>query len=300
MNRPAPLAPGIGLTLYPVDRKADVLAIAAADIVTLHTHADPSDVALAARIRAINPRARIWLAIPANPLVRQGRLRALGTMRTTAQIAQEMGAECVEINGEGSSDTSVPGDWTPHTDGERRALEALAVDLVATTRASAPGLTVAWTSHDLPSFKLPWGAILGAVDLHSPQHYPAEKGRTVQLAELRSRVARSQGRWEMLAEGLAVPADTVPGGACWVPYGQGWGHSVDASCWLLDQAPLARLWACPGSWDANGTTALRAMRVIRDAAGHEPGAIARWQTARGLAADGIVGPKTLAALGLGA
>ena len=44
--------------------------------------------------------------------------------------------------------------------------------------------------------------------------------------------------------------------------------------------------------------ALRADAIMRREAGHAPGRIARWQSAHGLTADGIVGRATLGAMGL--
>ncbi|NCW44160.1 MAG: hypothetical protein EBV77_01445 [Gemmatimonadaceae bacterium] len=79
---------------------------------------------------------------------------------------------------------------------------------------------------------------------------------------------------------------------------QGWGHTVGALVWGLCEAPVARLWACPGSWSPEAVKALRGARAVRAVAGHGPDAIERFQALHGLAADGVVGPRTLAATGV--
>lgn len=305
-TRPAPvIRPGIGATFFGSllrDLDAHREVIRASQIVTLHTAADDSDTRAAALVRQINPSARVWLGLPANYLSRldlsRGREAVAVEVQRVARVALAMGAELVEINGEGASDGTVAGDWTsaPTDDREARRLGSLAVVILETLRAELGArAAIGWTSHDMPGFRLPWAEILSRVDLHSPQHYPAQAGRMVAQRELERRIAASSGRWEALADRSEVPADAVPYGTRWSPYLQGWGHTVGALVWGLCEAPVVRLWACPGSWSPEALTALQLAGQIRAAVGTS---VEAWQRAHGLKPDGVVGPATLASLGL--
>jgi len=300
------LAPGIGATFYgnlprDLDTPTGREVIRACDVVTLHTAADSTDVTSAALVRRLGC-PRVWLAIPANYLSRldlsRGRVAALAEIRRVARVARDCGAELLELNGEGASEGTVVGDWTsaPSDVAEARRLDSLAVELCNAIRATAPSLAIGWTSHDgVRSFRIP-RAHLALVDLHAPQHYPAQAGRMVQQRELAARIAWSRGQWEALvAEGRA-PAKVAPYGAAWSPYLQGHGHAVGALVWGLCEAPTARLWAYPGSWSPEAVEALRLARTLRSTGGCGPDAVERWQAAHGLDADGVVGPQTLAAL----
>jgi hypothetical protein len=303
------LAPGIGATLYgnlPRYLSADVISVC--DHVTLHTRADASDVQSAAKVRAMGC-SRVWLAIPANYLVRMSDSAAVAEVKRCAAIARDMGAEVFELNGEGSSDGRTPGDWiAPANDpNEAERLENLAVALFTAAReVLKDDCALGWTSHDGTGFRVP-RRFLSLVDLHSPQHYPAMPGRTASQTDLARRIAWSQGQWDGLAARGRVPDEVTPYAFRWSPYYQGHGHAVGALVWGLCEAATARLWAYPSSWSPEGLKALRAARVIRAGVGACPGSddgawwpdvIERWQASQGLTADGIVGPRTLAMAGV--
>lgn len=304
-----PVAPGVGATFYgnlprDLETAQGREVIASCDHVTLHTAADAGDVRNAGVVRRSGCQ-RVWLAIPANYLSRIGLARglpaAVAEAQRCARVARDAGVEVFELNGEGASDGKVEGDWTsaPGDAREARRLGELAVAVLEAARdVLQERAAIAFTSHDMPGFRLPWAEILSRVDLHSPQHYPAQAGRLVPQRELDARVARSLGRWEALVERGEVAADVIPYGPRWSPYFQGHGHQLGALVWALCEAPTARLWASPGSWSDDAPRALRLARRIRAEVGLGPGTIERFQFARGLAQDGAVGPKTLAALGV--
>lgn len=300
------LAPGLALTCYAGGPATNILsavklsaeAVRLADIVTLHTTPDRSDLAAVAEVRRLNPKARVWFGAPFNPVVRLQKPRALETVAAWAKLAVEAGAEMLELNGEGN--TTSPGDWVGNDPAERVRLATLMTELLQVMRAAAPSLPLGFTSHDMPrSFLVPWSEVLREpLALHRPQHYPAEAGRRVGLQELQDRIARSRKQWDALVAAGKMDAPFTPYGAGWSPYLQGHGHDLVATVWAMDQAPIASLWASPGSWDDVGTASLRVMRQLRDEVGHAPGAIARWQTAHGLDPVGTIGPKSRALLGL--
>lgn len=299
------IKPGIGATFYgklPVILNQDV--VESCDIVCLHTAADKTDVQTAETVRQMNPEARVWLGIPANYLSRmdlfQSRKRVLEECDRVASIALDAGVEVLELNGEGSSDGKVVGDWiSPMGDAAEAArLEELGRAVTERLKSKLQGkVAIGWTSHDGTGFRIP-RKLLQGVDLHSPQHYPAYENHVVTQRELDRRIQWSRGQWDHLAARGIVDGSVCPYGTRWSPYLQGWGHSVGALVWGLCEAPTARLWACPGSWSPNALPALRAARKIREKYGYGPNAIELFQKDVRLSADGIVGPMTLAALGL--
>lgn len=299
------IKPGIGATFYgklPVILNQDV--VESCDIVCLHTAADKTDVQTAEAVRQMNPEARVWLGIPANYLSRmdlfQSRKRVLEECDRVASIALDAGVEVLELNGEGSSDGKVVGDWIgPMGDAAEAArLEELGKAVTERLKSKLQGkVAIGWTSHDGTGFRIP-RKLLQGVDLHSPQHYPAYENHVVTQRELDRRIQWSKGQWDHLAARGIVDGSVCPYGSRWSPYLQGWGHSIGALVWGLCEAPTARLWACPGSWSPNALPALRAARKIREKYGYGPNAIELFQKDVRLSADGIVGPMTLAALGL--
>lgn len=312
VDTPRVIPAGIGATFYgqlprDLDTSRGREVIRACDHVTLHTLADASDVQSAALVRQIGC-ARVWLAIPANHLSRmdlaRGRVAVLAECARIASVAAAMGAEVLELNGEGASDGKTGGDWTSAADDPRESdrLESLGREVMIALRAELDRLgcariALSWTSHDGTGFRVP-RSLLSRVDLHAPQHYPAQAGSVATQRTLDRRIQWSRGQWEALAMRGRIPSDVAPYGARWSPYMQGHGHTLGALVWGLCEAAVARLWACPGSWSAEALPALTAARQIRAEAGHGPDAIERWQSARGLTADGVVGPATMRALGL--
>lgn len=305
-----PVTPGIGFTIYgslPRDIERARAVIATSDIVTLHTAADVADVANAAAVRKINPNAKVWLAIPANYLsgldLVRGRPAALAEVKRCATIARDAGVELFEINGEGASDGTRLGDWTSKAGDavESARLESLGLALLGAIRSVFLG-AVGWTSHDGTSFAIP-RQLLGLVDLHSQQHYPALTQKRdepppplIGQRGMEKRVSWSQGQWEGLVVRGKAPADVAPHGARWSMYTQAHGIELGALVWALCEAATARVWAFPSSWASRAFTALVCAQRIRTSTGFGPGAIERWQAAHGLSPDGTVGPLTIASL----
>lgn len=286
--RPIP-APGLVVTVWGGDGIARALdgALSALhaigpDVVQLHTRPDATDAAVIARVRAEIPGARVWIGAPADTLARTPATAAKRAAEW-ARMAAQLGAEVLVLNGEAA--------WVG-------AAPSLAREVIVAMRESAPALTLGWTSFDHPRYhRLPWGAILGAggVDLHLPQVYAAPTDGVATRVGALMRWESAARQWA--AQGDVLPAHRLGGDRC-VPYVQAHHVSVIGTCALLDRAPIASAWALPTRSDAAGVLALRADAIMRREAGHAPGRIARWQTAHGLVADGVVGARSLAAMGL--
>jgi hypothetical protein len=138
------------------------------------------------------------------------------------------------------------------------------------------------------------------VDLHAPQVYavdPSDAAPETHIdarARLRAHTADAQ---RLVAAG-DCRTDLAPGGAGWTPYGQVHGMTTAGAAIVLDAADTVRAWALPTRCDEAGLRALEVVLTARRDCGRSAGAIARWQAARGLTADGVAGPLTLAAMGL--
>lgn len=311
-----PVAPGLAVTVHhqgpgilPALRAAlPHLRAIRPGIVILHTTPDPTDAEACAVVRELG--ARVWLQAPANPLVQGTVAQATRTAVRWQEEAARLGAEVLSLNVEGPSAPGLQG-WTARDPGARVALgDRAAAILAAMARHGGPVLAV--SSHDCPDWHhLPWSALLGPespVRLHLPQVYSAPGSRAAPPTTIRG----SRARWTMQAEQWArrvergqVRADLAPGGAGYVCYAQAHSHEVAAACSLYDRSAIAAAWALPlevdrpkGRADAAGVLALRADAELRRRVGHEPGRVARYQASAGLVADGVVGPRTLAALGV--
>lgn len=313
MTCAAPVAPGLIITLGEtapvervVDRHLNTLRAIRPDVVMLHTYPGEEDRPTIAKARAAIPGVRIWIQAPANTLAGGTETGAIARAVEWAKAAASLGVEALVLNGEMSSGGGRPG-WDAKTPAEAAA-KGKRLRAILDAMAAVPGCPVlGWSSHDRIErlSRSVWRAALGPgspVRLHLPQAYSAPPGRAG-VATRKGTVARLQAHAKSFARG--VPADVRPelaqGGAGWVPYGQMHHHATDATCTLLDAAPLAALWTLSEdreSADAAGILAARADAELRRRAGHAPGRVARWQASEGLVADGVVGPMTLAALGV--
>lgn len=297
--------PAVVVTVYDdtaLRRSQPILAALARDAapgdlaVCLHTTPDDSDRAAVDVVRALG--LRLWWGLPYDGVARTLRKSGGTVARALAATwARKLGAwspEVVCLDGEAL--------WKPDAAADLATLGALALDVIAATRAEIPGAAVSWTSYDHPLWHhLPWGAILGAggVDLHAPQVYAAPESGVSDHRAAASRLASARRQWSALADAhAAVRRELLPGGERCTVYGQIHHVTTGGAALVLDASDTSRAWALPTRSDDAGVAALRALLLARRATGRSAGAIARWQRAHGLAADGVAGPATIASLGM--
>jgi murein L,D-transpeptidase YcbB/YkuD len=285
-------ASGLGRALDATTR--ELLAAVQPDAVQLH--ASPTALrsaapAVAREVRTLCPRAAIWLGVACDsPAFRLAEgawsvERARDALLVAAQVAVGVGASHVVWNAEGA--------WKrPNAAAVDRAPLARAV--VETCAARHPALAQGHTAYDQPHLhgRYPWAAWIGPgspVALALPQVYCAPKEGLAPRGALARRLAAHRASWAR-----STTAGLVRPGLAVLPYLQ--LHSVPAGQTATVAGELGLCgWALPSRSDAEGHRALRALAALRPLG---PGAVARWQAARGLEADGIVGPRTLASLGL--
>jgi hypothetical protein len=295
-------APGLALTLWErPDQASALVSQIRPDVVILHATPTAAHGAMIADLRRASPGVRVWYQLPGNPYAAGSLNDDLFAIRACVRGALALGAEVLSINGEGASS---PGgaSWASDDPSARAALGERASRILAAAAAESAGrLALAWSSHDCPLWHhLPWAAIFGtespvALSLH--QHYPSDGKSQASRAACLARLKTSADQWARLGPSACRP-ELAPEGSAAVLYTQAHGLSVAGACALYDRSALAAAWALPTRHDADGILALRADAAMRREVGHAPGRIVRYQSAHGLAPDGVVGPRTLAALGL--
>lgn len=293
------LRPGIFVSIYNDLRGVRSLPILAelqrhaapGDLgVAIHDPPSDDDAALSRDVRAAG--LRLIYGWGTDPDARRTVRDAAATTRRRARLAADRGAEAVELNGEAA--WKAPG------------LSAHAREMLGAAREGAPGLPVAWSYFDGPDsheMEPETGRSIfgpGGVDYSAPQVYASDPGAPglEDHRDARRRWDRAVAQHEaMVRRGIYRP-ELVPGREACAVYAQLHGCTAGCVAWLLDRGHVGRAWAIPTRSDAEGLRGVAAVLIARREHGTAAGAIARWQAARGLTADGVVGPLTLAAMGL--
>lgn len=256
---------------------------------------------------AIGWRPRIWVGIGIDGGVQAYRkgTRTAESLATryaeVARLAGELGAEVLVPNGEGRwaeerGDVRTRGDVRALADSVGRAIRTAAPGAVlalssfgalgyhADVRALIEGLTPHCSLFTGQSYVVvPGGAAKGALD-----HALARDDRS-QEATVREGWIRADDR-----EGEDSPDDLDR-----IPSVQAYKTPPTDLCRVASERPHLLCWSLPlldegGRADEAGMQALTAARVIRAEVGAGPGAVARYQRAHGLEADGSPGPVTRA------
>lgn len=299
LSTPAPrlLRPAILVTIYNDLRGTKSLPL----LDRLARHAAPGDLGAcihdppsdddAGLARAIKARGlRLIYGWGVDPDTKRSVRDAADTTRRRARLAADRGAEAVELNGEAA--------W------KAEGLDAHARAMLDAAREGAPGRALGWSyfdgpdSHEMPAARVIYGP--GGVDYSAPQVYASDPGAPglEDHRDARRRWDRAVRQHEaMVRRGIYRP-ELAPGREACAVYAQVHGCTSGAVAWLLDRGHVGRAWAIPTRCDEDGLRGIEAVLVARREHGTEAGAIARWQAARGLVADGVVGAATLRAMGL--
>lgn len=291
------LRPGIFVSVYNDLRGARSLPL----LVDLQRHAAPGDLgvaihdppsdddaALSRDVRAAG--LRLIYGWGTDPDARRTVRDAAATTRRRARLAADRGAEAVELNGEKA--------W------KAEGLSAHAREMLGAAREGAPGLPVGWSyfdgpdSHEMPAASVIYGP--GGVDYSAPQVYASDPGAPglEDHRDARRRWDRAVTQHEAMVRRGVYRPELVPGREACAVYAQLHGCTAGCVAWLLDRGHVGRGWAIPTRSDAEGLRGVAAVLIARREHGTAAGAIARWQAARGLTADGVPGKLTLAAMGL--
>ena len=291
----------IALTLWHSDglRKAlagalPLLQRVRPDIVQLHASPDglrKDAPGIADEVRRMLPSARVWLGVACDSPARryaEGAWtldRAADALLVAADAATAVHADTIVWNAEAG--------WK-RLDPTRPDCGPLAQAVVTRCHAAHPELVQAHTAYDQPTLHgaYPWAGWLsdGTVRIALPQVYCAPDEGLASKGALERRYAAHSASWATARRKGWIATETV------VPYLQAHGVPAGQTVTLAGRLGGACFWAAPTRIDDEGEKALRALATLRDAGFAGPDAVTAYQRAKGLVADGIAGPLTMAAL----
>lgn len=296
------LLPGPALTLWDgsglkeaVRKSHALLTEARPPIVMLHAgprelHRNGAEAAAA--VRAAVPGVRLWAGVGVDGYPRQlgrGVPAIVADVERLAFFLGAIGVECVMVDAEAAYKAEAP----------KRAGLLRAV-LNAFVRYGQER-TLALTSYDQPGLHgtFDWGGALGTgspVDLFFPQVYaaPSDPAGKAGYSSLRRRWLASRESCSSVARAGVIQSRFAA--EHWRPYLQ--IHNVLAAATVSHAAavPHCALWASDSRADSEGRMAVRALCRLHQLGFEKPSAVRDFQAFAGLKADGVPGPKTLAAL----
>lgn len=315
-GEPVEVPPTLGLYVWgsrgllaALDAARDEIDAIRPDVLVLH--GPPSEllrslVSLVGLARQRHPWARVWIGCGMDGTVgqwRRGKRTAddvIAPLVGVAALCERAGVECIVWNGESEWKDS-PTDRVVLAD-----IEALA-DAAGLACAKAAPSCLHWlSSFDQPNLHGSLRAMLRGwtrhVTAYTGQAYVAQAGGAPRGALDRRLDAAARGQ-ELAERAGYLPDDVtgvdVAGDVDRVPTIQGHATHLADLARAAAELPHVLVWSAPlvaegGRLDPVGLQALRFARVVRDSGL----SVVEWQRAKGLAPDGVVGPKTLAAAGV--
>jgi len=315
-GEPVAVAQGLGLYVWgergllaSLDAARDEIDAIRPAIVILH--ASPStllrDLRVAvSRVRQRHHFARVWVGCGMDGTVGDWReLRRLdeqvvAPLRSVAALCEALAIECIVWNGESQ--------WKdqPHDRVTPAEIEALADSAGRAVVKAAPNVVHWLSSFDQPNLHGALRSFLRGftrwVSAYTGQAYVAVAGGAPRGALDRRLDAAARG--QELAERAGYLPDDVTGvdtadDVDRVPTIQGHATHLADLARAAAELPMVLVWSVPlvsegGRVDETGLRALRFASRVRDS----DLSVIEWQRAKGLDADGVVGPRTLAAVGV--
>lgn len=305
-------APGVCVTLWSGDGIARALTpatcalLAASRPDAVQLHSSPHDLrtqgpAVARRVVALLPTARLWLGLGCDGLVSQIHHGIVTADDAARQVVDAVAA----VHAAHPVEAVVP-DAEGTTEAFPEAGKAFAAALLAAMRARFPEVLVGHTAYDDPTYhaRYPWAAWLGegGCDFSLPQVYSGNvpAGQLTHGA-LPQRAARSAASYA-----TAAAHGWVRAGLPVYPYVQAHGVATADTVALGAAVPVVVVWTFPGECDDAGALALRALCELRRRVSPGADAVLRFQRLHNATAelrideDNRCGPQTLLALGVAA
>lgn len=274
-------------------------------------HASPSSLVAnlrvaVSRVRQRHPYARVWVGCGIDGTAGEWRearrtdAQVIAPMRDVAMLCEALAIECVVWNGESQ--------WKdqPHDKVTPAEIEALADACGRAVVKAAPNVVHWLSSFDQPNLHGSLRSFLRGftrwVSAYTGQAYVAQAGGAPRGALDRRLDAARRG--QELAERAGYLPDDIDGvdtadDVDRVPTIQGHATHLADLARAASELPMVLVWSVPlvsegGRVDETGLRALRFASRVRDSGL----SVREWQRAKGLVADGIVGPRTLAAAGI--
>lgn len=274
-------------------------------------HASPSSLVAnlrvaVSRVRQRHPYARVWVGCGIDGTAGEWRearrtdAQVIAPMRDVAMLCEALAIECVVWNGESQ--------WKdqPHDKVTPAEIEALADACGRAVVKAAPNVVHWLSSFDQPNLHGSLRSFLRGfarwVSAYTGQAYVAVAGGAPRGALDRRLDAAARGQ-ELAERAGYLPDDATGVDAAddvdRVPTIQGHATHLADLARAAAELPMVLVWSVPlvsegGRVDETGLRALRFASRVRDSGL----SVIEWQRAKGLVADGVVGPRTLAAAGV--